>query len=132
MDLTGTCDALAACVIDQNSPQCEAVGGADAELAANKVTVRSDGVYECDESNEAHNEETCNLISPTDCLESSVLPGCYFKYVTNAKLSDDMSSNCDVVSTAPPSTTTPSPPSTGNTLVVAFSWLVIGLTAFLL
>ena len=84
MDLTGTCDALAACVIDQNSPQCEAVGGADAELAANKVTVRSDGVYECDESNEAHNEETCNLISPTDCLESSVLPGCYFKYVTNA------------------------------------------------
>lgn len=95
MDLTGTCDALAACVIDQSSPQCEAVGGADAELAANKVTVRSDGVYECDESNEAHNEETCNLISPTDCLESSVLPGCYFKYVTNAKLSDDMSSNCE-------------------------------------
>jgi len=138
MDLTGTCDALAACVIDQNSPQCEAVGGADAELAANKVTVRSDGVYECDESNEAHNEETCNMISSTDCLESSVLPGCYFKYVTNAKLSDDMSSNCDEESGGPPvspsspSTTTPSPPSTGNTVVVAISWFAIGLTAFLL
>ena len=98
MDLTGSCHDLAVCIIDQESEGCKAVGGADAERTSARVIVGNDGVYECDDSNEAaglNNEQVCNLISPNACLESSVLPGCFYRYITGSKLSSDMNSNCD-------------------------------------
>lgn len=97
-DITdASCDALVACAIDQDSPQCAAVRGQDANMASVSIHVFDSGVHECDDSNPAHNEETCNLLSPTDCNESSALPGCYFRWIGSDKVDDALNSKCEVV-----------------------------------
>ena len=67
-------------------------------MVNNIVTVRDDGVYECDDSNEAHNEAKCELKKPTDCFASSALPGCYVRFVTSAKMDNALNSKCGVTS----------------------------------
>jgi len=98
MDSNAQCDALVSCYIDPDSRDCIEVGGTDIEMVNNIVTVKDDGVYECDDSNEANNEAKCELKKPTDCFASSALPGCYARYITLAKMDDALNSNCGVTS----------------------------------
>ena len=92
------CDALVSCFIDPDSRDCIEVGGTDIKMVNNVVTIKEDGVYECDDSNEANNEPKCELKKPTDCFASSALPGCFARYVTSAKMDDALNSNCGVTS----------------------------------
>jgi len=54
-------------------------------MAELNVEVRNNGqdVYECDTSNTAVGEDTCDLKEPNSCFPSSILPGCYVRYVTS-------------------------------------------------
>ena len=84
-DATQPCSDLVACAIDDSSPQCARVGGsADMEHATLSVQIRNLGkeVWECDTSNEAAGENPCDFKSPDACFASSILPGCYARYIT--------------------------------------------------
>ncbi len=84
-DATQPCSELVVCAVDASSPQCEAVGGsATMDMAQLSVEVRNNGqeVWECDTSNEAAGEDRCAYKAPKDCFASSILPGCYVRYVT--------------------------------------------------
>ena len=84
-DATQPCSELVACAVDAASPQCEAVGGsATMDMAQLSVEIRNDGqeVWECDTSNAAAGEDRCAYKAPKDCFASSILPGCYARYVT--------------------------------------------------
>ena len=82
---TRPCSELVTCAVDAASPQCAAVGGsADMETANLAIQIRNDGqeVFACDSSNEAVGEDTCSFEPPDACTASSILPGCYYRYVT--------------------------------------------------
>ena len=84
-EATQPCSELVTCAVDAASPQCAAVGGsADTEMANLSVQIRNNGqeVWECDTSNEAVGEETCDFKPPDGCFASSIFPGCYARYVT--------------------------------------------------
>jgi len=84
-EATQPCSELVTCAVDAASPQCAAVGGsADMETANLAIQIRNDGqeVFACDSSNEAVGEDTCSFEPPDACTASSILPGCYYRYVT--------------------------------------------------
>lgn len=84
-DATQPCSELVVCAVDAASPQCEAVGGsATMDMANVSIEIRNNGqeVWECDTSNAAAGEDTCAYKAPKDCFASSILPGCYVRYVT--------------------------------------------------
>ena len=84
-EATQPCSELVTCVVDAASSQCAAVGGsADMEMANASIQIRNNGqeVWECDTSNEAVGEDTCDSKPPDACFASSVFPGCYVRWVT--------------------------------------------------
>lgn len=88
-----SCAVRSACVIDPNSALCEALrDGPDHTATFVSITELDEStgeqvVADCDTSNVEVGQDECSVISPRDCIASSLIPGCYLRFFSGSTLS---------------------------------------------
>lgn len=88
-----SCAVRSACAIDPSSPLCEALrDGPDHTATFVSITELDEStgeqnVYDCDTSNVEVGQEQCSVISPRDCIASSLIPGCHLRFFSGPTLS---------------------------------------------
>jgi hypothetical protein len=88
-----SCAVRSACVIDPKSPLCEALrDGPDHTATFVSITELDEStgeqvVADCDTSNVEEGQDDCSIISPRDCIASSLIPGCHLRFFSGSTLS---------------------------------------------
>jgi hypothetical protein len=88
-----SCAVRSACVIDPKSPLCEALrDGPDHTATFVSITELDESTGEqvvagCDTSNVEEGQDDCSVISPRDCIASSLIPGCHLRFFSGSTLS---------------------------------------------
>ncbi len=88
-----SCAVRSACVIDPNSALCEALrDGPDHTATFVSITELDESTGEqvvagCDTSNFETGQDDCSVISPRDCIASSLIPGCHLRFFSGSTLS---------------------------------------------
>lgn len=87
-----SCAVRSGCAINPSSPLCKALrDGPDhtASFVSKTEIDKSTGhqmVYDCDTSNVEVGQEECSVISPRECIASSLIPGCHLRFFSGPTL----------------------------------------------